>query len=304
MEKLSLALDWTPNINHIGFFVAQEKGFYQEYDLEVEITDPSLDNYEITPAKKVEMGAADFALCPTESVISYRTKSQPFDLIAIAAVLQYDLSAIVVKADAGIHSPKDLDGKLYSSYKARYEDGIVMEMIKNDGGAGNLNLSYPAKLGIWNTLLQGEADATWIFLNWEGVSAQSLGNQLKYFRMRDYQIPYSYSPVIAASEAQLSAKLVQYQAFLQASKKGFLHCQAAPEESIEILRKFVPAHEAEIDLQEALAVSLPAFGNKDSWGQIDPKVISSFFDWIFAKGLETQVLAPEEIFTLSAFHTK
>ncbi len=301
MEKLSLALDWTPNINHIGFFVAQEKGFYEEHGLAVEITDPSLDNYSITPAKKVELGEADFALCPTESVISYRTKSQPFDMIAIAAVLQYDLSAIVVKADAGIDSPKDLDGKLYSSYKARYEDAIVMEMIKNDGGSGDLKLSYPAKLGIWNTLLQGEADATWIFLNWEGVSTKNLGTALKYFKMRDYQIPYSYSPVIAASEAKLREKLAQYQAFLQASKKGFLYCQSAPEESIDILKKFVPEHEQEIDLKEALAVSLPAFGNEETWGHIDPKVIRSFLDWIVAKGLETKAISADEIFTQKAF---
>ena len=147
MEKLKLALDWTPNINHIGFFVAQEKGFYEELGLEVFIADPSLDNYGVTPAKKVELGLVDFALCPTESIISYRTKETPFDLIAIAAILQEDLSAIVVKGDSGINSPKDLDHKIYSSYRARYEDGIVKEMIKNDGGEGNLTVVYPDKLG-------------------------------------------------------------------------------------------------------------------------------------------------------------
>ncbi|MFT5973166.1 MAG: ABC-type nitrate/sulfonate/bicarbonate transport system substrate-binding protein, partial [Cryomorphaceae bacterium] len=54
MDKITLALDWTPNINHIGFFVALEKGFYKELGLEVEIIDPSADNYAVTPAKKVE----------------------------------------------------------------------------------------------------------------------------------------------------------------------------------------------------------------------------------------------------------
>jgi ABC-type nitrate/sulfonate/bicarbonate transport system substrate-binding protein len=105
MTQLTLAIDWTSNINHIGFFIAQEKGFYRELDLEVNIVDPSADNYQTTSAKEVELGMADFALCPTESNISYRTKSKPFSLIANAAILKEDLSAIVVKSSSGIKSP-------------------------------------------------------------------------------------------------------------------------------------------------------------------------------------------------------
>ncbi|MEM1220713.1 MAG: ABC transporter substrate-binding protein [Bacteroidota bacterium] len=206
MNKIHLALDWTPNINHIGFFVAQAKGFYRDDDLQVDISDPSSDNYQTTPAKRVELGTADFALCPTESVISYRTKANSFPLVAVAALLQEDLSAIVVKADSGIESPKDLDGRTYSSYAARYEDGIVREMIKNDGGQGDLKVVYPDKLGIWNTLLEGVADATWIFVNWEGVAAEQTDVPLRSFRMKDYQIPYSYSPVIAANANVIEEK--------------------------------------------------------------------------------------------------
>ena len=71
MKKIKLALDWTPNINHIGFFVAKEKGFYEENDVKVEFLTPDLDDYIITPAKKVEMNISDFGLCPTESLISF-----------------------------------------------------------------------------------------------------------------------------------------------------------------------------------------------------------------------------------------
>ena len=49
-NKLKLALDWTPNINHIGFFIAYEKLLYEKYNLKVEIEDPSFDNYKLTPA--------------------------------------------------------------------------------------------------------------------------------------------------------------------------------------------------------------------------------------------------------------
>ncbi len=55
MNKIKLALDWTPNINHIGFFVAKEKGYYKEKDIDLKIISPEMDNYKETPAKKTQV---------------------------------------------------------------------------------------------------------------------------------------------------------------------------------------------------------------------------------------------------------
>ena len=290
MQSLTLALDWTPNINHIGFFVAQAKGFYQAQDLELLILDPSSDNYAITPAKKVELGQADLALCPTESLISYHTKRSPFALMGIASIFQEDLSAIVVRADAGIESPKALDGKSYASYQARYEDAIVKQMIRHDGGEGNLDVAYPAKLGIWNTLVNGEFDATWIFVNWEGVEAKGQGIDLKLFRMKDYGIPYSYSPVIAAGKSRITTQIELYRKFLSATKQGYLYCQANPQEAAEIIQPHVPASDAKIDLIKALEASIPALGNAETWGRMESSQIEAFLSWLRIHQLESSSL--------------
>ncbi len=297
MPKLTLALDWTPNINHIGFFIAQEKGFYHESGIELEIVDPSTDNYAVTPAKKVELGQADFALCPTESIISYRTKTKPFPLIAIAAILQSDLSAIVVKKDSNINAPKDLDGKVYASYDARYEDEIVRQMIRNDGGKGNLNIQTPSKLGIWDTLLDGSFDATWIFLNWEALQSEALGQTLQYFKMSDYQIPYSYSPVIATNQENINNHRKSYEGFLAATKKGYLFAQENKAEAVKILQSLVPDKDQNINLAKALDVSAPHFGNIKNWGMMEHQTVRQFLDWIYEKGLESQQLELSELMT-------
>lgn len=297
MQDLTLALDWTPNINHIGFFIAKEKGFYEDQGVRLNILDPSSDNYQVTPAKKVELGTADFALCPTESIISYRTKQTPFKLMAIAAILREDLSAIAVKSDGKINSPQELDGKRYSSYQARYEDEIVRQMIKNDGGTGDFEIGYPNKLGIWNTVLNDEFDATWVFLNWEGVEAESLDVPLTYFRMRDYDIPYSYSPVIAANENKISTKETAYKNFLSASRQGYLYASDHPEEAIKLFKKYVPEKDAKIDLNKALAASAPYFGDVQTWGKMEESVVSEFLSWIYDKQLEKQQLKVGEIIT-------
>mgnify|MGYP001800459550 FL=1 len=296
---LKLGLDWTPNVNHIGFFVAQAKGFYKSHGLELQISNPADDDYALTPAKKIELGSLDFALCPIESVISFRTKEKPFPLIAIAVLLQEDLSAIAVRTNEGINSPKDLDGKTYASYKARYEDEIIKAMVANDGGKGNLNISYPEKLGIWNTVMEGQCDATWVFLNWEGVAAKNSSVPLNYFKMADYGIPYSYSPVIATNATLMKNHLETYRDFINATKKGYLYARENPLESLEILQPHIPEYDKHIDLKEALEMTIPFFGTASDWGRIKSQNISTFLTWLNEKNLEEKPISMEEVATES-----
>ncbi|MDN3202800.1 ABC transporter substrate-binding protein [Algoriphagus sediminis] len=304
MDRINLALDWTPNINHIGFFIARDKAFFAELDLEVHISDPSFDNYAITPAKKVELGIADFALCPTESIISYQTKKKTFKLIGVSAILQEDLSAIVVSSDSGIQSPKDLDGKSYASYQARYEDEIVRQMIIKDGGMGALELHYPKKLGIWETVTKGQFDSTWIFLNWEGVEAEQKGVSLRSFRLADYDIPYSYSPILVTDEQNLRNREDAYRRFIQGCKKGFLHSVSNPEESIQILRKYLPPRDRDMDLAKCLEITAPHFGDKSNWGLISEQKMKSFLDWIYEHKLESKKLNVRNLYSNSLLKAK
>ena len=297
-NEVNLYLDWTPNVNHIGFLVANELGFYKDLDLKVQILDPSIDNYKVTPAKKVELGESDFALCPFESVISYRTKDKPFDLTAIAAILQKDLSAIAV-IDSRIKSPRYLDNKTYASYGARYEDLIVKQMIINDGGKGTVDFKYPEKLGIWETLVSKKQDSTWIFLNWEGIEAKNKNISLNYFKMRDFKIPYSYSPVIVGSEKFCNEHQELVKKFLVATKKGFLFSISNKNEAVDILSKFIPGHESELNLEDALEETIKALLDNNSWGKIRESNINKFVNWLKENEIVESNLSIKHLFTNS-----
>ncbi len=298
MRKICIALDWTANTNHTGFFVAQEMGFYKELNLEVTIKTPATDNYAVTPAKKVELGEADLALCPFESILSYRTKKKPFDAVALATLFQEDLSAIVCLESSGLKTPKELDQHTYASYKARYEDEIVRQMIKNDGGTGVFSISYPEKLGIWDTLLSKAADATWIFMNWEGIHAENKGVRLNSFRMADYGIPYGYSPVIMASERKAEKDSALYTDFLAATKKGFLYCSEDPLKAVAILKPHVSEKERDLDLLQSQRYTSPYYGNAANWGRMEKKRVTKFLDWLFEKDLEKRHFCYEEVVKL------
>ncbi len=297
MKRIRLALDWTPNMNHIGFFVARENGFYKNDGIEIEIIDPSADDYKVTPAKKVELGTADLALCPMESIISYRTKEKPFDLKAIATIFQKDVSAIVVLTESGIKRPSDLDGKSYASYKARYEDHIVKQMVKNDGGNGDIYLEYPEKLGIWNTLLSGGYNSTWVFMNWEAADSRIASNALRYFQMKDYGIPYSYSPVIAAGRDLIHKEKELLISFLSATKKGYLTAIREPKKTVDLLSKLVSSNDQHIDLEKSFERSASAFGTDKNWGFMQHTNVQEFIDWIQETRIETAGFKVSDLMT-------
>ncbi|ARK12481.1 ABC transporter substrate-binding protein [Fibrella sp. ES10-3-2-2] len=298
MKNLRLALDWTANTNHTGFYVARELGYYAKNDIALTLLTPDEDEYATTPAKKLELGTVDFALAPFESIISLHTKQNRLPVKAIAALLQEDISAIVTLSANKITRPRDLDGRTYASYKARYEDAIVQQLIKNDGGAGSITVLYPEKLGIWNTLLTNAADSTWIFDNWEGVEAQSSGIELTKFRLADYQIPYAYSPSLIATEAAIEQNADLYAAFLAATKAGFLYAKANTEEAVDILKKYVPERDARlINLAESQSYTSAYYGDESNWGQMDAHRIQRFIDWLYDLGLESEKLAAANLFT-------
>lgn len=302
MKKLKLALDWTPNVNHIGFFIAKDLGFYNQQGIELDILNPLDDNYSITPGKKLELTIADFAIAPFETVISLNNKVTQVEAIAIFAILQKDLSCIASLKSSNITSPKLLDGKTYASYKARYEDHIVKEMIKNDGGKADLKIVYPEKLGIWNTLLSGNADATWIFDNWEGIEANVKNINLNKFTLDEYNIPYGYSPIVLTKKENISNNKELYSNFIKATQRGFLYTKNNLTESAKILERYVTEYDLKnIDIEKSISFSTPYFGNENDCGVLKQERVSSFIKWLVDKGLEDKAILNQILYTNELF---
>mgnify|MGYP005859556123 CR=1 FL=1 len=309
MAPIELVLDWTPNTNHTGFYVAAAKGYYEEHGLGVTIRSPAADNYEKTPAKRVATGDATLAIGPSESAISYSTHPEYPSLTAIAAVCQTDKSAIVTLADSDVDRPADLDGRRYASYDARFEDNIVAQMIQNDGGEGSFESITPPKLGIWDTLLEGEADATWVFTPWEGLLAERDGIGLNSFGLDEYNVPYGYTPVLLARQETIDDDDGRLADFLEATARGYRLAAAEPETAADILR--TEASGMDVDNAEFLRESqrrvAQAYLTDDGeWGVMDAKRWGAFVDWLAAEGILTTLdgepilaeeLPPEKLFT-------
>ena len=107
LEEVTVVLDWTPNTNHTGLYVAADKGYFEEEGLDVEIILPG----EAGADQLVASGQAEFAVSYQESITEARIQDIP--IVSIAAVIQHNTSGFASLEDKNITTPKDFEGKSY-----------------------------------------------------------------------------------------------------------------------------------------------------------------------------------------------
>ncbi|MEM9674422.1 MAG: ABC transporter substrate-binding protein [Bacteroidota bacterium] len=288
--RLTLALDWSPNTLHAGYLVAEAKGYYQDESLNVTFISPEDDNYATTPAKKLSNKEVQLAIAPSESVISFNTLKNSVPLTAVAAALQKDASAIVVRANSDIERPAQLNGKVFASYNARFENDIVRQLIKNDGGTGDIQISSPEYLEMWRTVADGSVDATWVFLPWEGPKARLEQNlSFRAFSLGDYGIPYGYSPLLITHADFATEESNAIQAFIRAAEKGWRYVAENPDGSAELLHQHInhPDWQNLSTITESMRMLTPhILSDEGLWGFMDGTRWQDFIEWM----IKTKVL--------------
>ena len=175
-----LALDWTPNTDHTGFYVARAKGWYAAAGIDLQIL-PYASN---APETLLASHQAECGISFQDSLTFMVAKGA--DIVSVAAILQRTASAIGVLADGPIKRPRDLDGKTYASFGYANEVPTLQAVIKADGGTGDFQVAT-LDSAAYEALYNKKADFTIPFTAWEGVEADLRGIDLRYFRFADFQ---------------------------------------------------------------------------------------------------------------------
>jgi ABC-type nitrate/sulfonate/bicarbonate transport system substrate-binding protein len=230
--------------------------------------------------------------------------------VAVAALLQTDTSAIAALAASGVARPRDLDGKRYASYAARFELATVKAMVRADGGRGDLVEVVPPRLACWDEVLAGRADATWIFTPHEGVLAAASGTALASFRPTDFGVPYGYTPVLLAAPAFLAARAADARAFLAASAEGFAAAAADAEGAADALRaeaRHASLADAAFVRASVRAVAPALLSAAGAWGAMEAPRWEAFIAFLGREGLlvdrEGAPLAPAHLPTAARVAT-
>lgn len=233
-EQLTVALDWLPNTNHTGLFVAIEKGWYAEAGLDVRVL-PYAD--AVMADVLVHSGVADVGISSTEAVVADYAANAP--VVSIAAIIARNTSSLVVRRDSGITRPRELDGKVYGGYGAPYEVPVVSTIIKTDGGEGvftHITLGVDAL----EALRAKRIDAAWIFDGWQGIQAKREELHLTTFPISAFGIPEYSTPNIITSPETLAKKHAALKKFIAATARGYEYARIHPRESAELLIAAAP----------------------------------------------------------------
>ncbi len=283
LTTVKLQLDWTPNTNHTGFFVADALGCYAQAGIKLEILPYSGGNAD----EIVASGQADFGISFHNSISLAGPAGVP--IVAVAAILQKTAEAIAVKADRDeIASPKDLDGLTYAGFGGPQEVPVLTAIIQADGGEGEFEVAT-LNTSAYEAVYNGDADFTIPFTLWEGIEATLNNEPVKYFEYSDYGLPNQYSVMLVTSQDNIAGKADLVKTFLAASQKGWDYAAANPQEAGQILLDANPSEltNVELVLQSAQAMADGGYllGPGGHWGEIDPAVFSAYSQFLFEAGI-------------------
>ena len=296
-ETITIVLDWTPNTNHTGIFVAQAKGYFEEAGLTVEVVQPPEDG----AVTLVASGKAQFGVSFQDSLAPAFVGDAAMPVTAVAAVIQHNTSGIVSRAGEGMDTPRGLEGKRYATWDLDVEKETIRDVMEADGGDFGLVELIPSTVTDEVSALQsGSVDAIWIFYGWAGVACQVAGLETDYFAFADIDPVFDYyTPVIIGNDSWMEENPETARAFLSALSRGYTFAAENPGEAADILMEAAPELKSNSDLvyasQEYLAGEYIAEAAR--WGEFDPERWAAFFRWLNENQLLDGEIDPAHGFT-------
>jgi len=290
--KAVLSLDWVPNTNHTGFYVALEKGWYAEQGIDLEIQIPS------DPAaalKQVAAGNTEFGVSFQEEVTIARANDIP--VVSIAAIIQHNTSAFAALKSSGIKSAADFEGKKYASYGLPIERPILEGLMRCAGADASKVEFVDVGFDAFPALVAGRVDLAWIFMGWDGVQAQLKEVELSVVPLYGSCLPDYYTPLIIAGEKTLSKRGDLARRFLAATTRGYEYAIAHPEESAEILLKHSPESDPRLVKASQLYLSPRYQDDAPRWGLQKAETWSKFAAWVFEQKLLPKKIDAKRAYT-------
>ncbi len=274
---LTFCLDYTPNTNHTGIYVAKNQGFFAEEGLEVEIVQPA----DGTAEGALGTGQAQFGIS-YQDYIAAAYDSGNTGLEAVAAVIQHNTSGIMSRAADGITRAKEMENHVYTTWDMAVEQATIKQIMESDGGDFSKLSMVPYSVDDEVAGLKANMfDCVWVYEGWAVQNAKIQDYDVNYFSFKDMDDVFDfYTPVIAANTEYAKANPEVAKAFLRAAKKGYEFAVQSPEEAAKILCEEVPELDPELVSASASFLAAEYTAEAEGWGVIDATRWANYFQWL------------------------
>ncbi|MEW4308666.1 ABC transporter substrate-binding protein [Rossellomorea marisflavi] len=292
LKKVSVVLDWTPNTNHTGLYVAKEKGYFEKQGLDVDIIMPG----EAGADQLVASGKADFGVGYQEGVTQARVQDVP--IVSIAAIIQHNTSGFAAPKDKGITKPEDFEGKTYGGWGSPVEEAVMGSIMKQEGAdVKKVNFVNMGDTDFF-TAVKRDIDFAWIFYGWTGIEAELRGEELDMMYVKDYsdKLDY-YTPVLTTNESHIKDDPDTVKAFLKAATEGYEYSIEHPDEAGKILLKEAPDLDEELVMKSQEWLAPKYKDDAERWGEQKAEVWKNYADWMFDNGLLDKKLDSQKAYT-------
>jgi ABC-type nitrate/sulfonate/bicarbonate transport system substrate-binding protein len=292
-QKVTLMLDWTPNTNHTGIFVAKEKGLFKQEGLEVEIVQPSSQG---SLEQLVATGKVEFGVSQQEQVTTARSTDLP--LVSIGTVLQHNTSGFASLSSRNIKNAKDFEGKTYGGWGLPSEEAVLKAIMQKEKADFNkvkmVNIGEADQL----TTLSKDIDFTWIFYGWTGIEAEGRNLKLNMLWLKDLDPALDYyTPVLVTSENMIQKNPETVRHFMKAISEGYQFAIQNPSEAAEMLIKNAPEADANLIKKSQAWLSPQYQADSPRWGEQKASVWEGYANWLIEKNLLPKKIDASKAFT-------
>ncbi|HHW30254.1 MAG TPA: ABC transporter substrate-binding protein [Clostridiaceae bacterium] len=294
LENITIVLDWVPNTNHTGLYVAKDKGYYEEEGLNVNILQPS----EGGSAALVAAGQAHFGISYQEEVTYARTAKDPLPIKAVAAIIQHNTSGFASPVSKGIQSPKDFEGKRYGGWGSPTEEAMLKGLMQKVGGDFSKISMVNIGEADFFAATQRDVDFAWIYYGWDGVASEIKNIPINFIKLQDVvpELDF-YTPVIISSENFLEKNPEIASKFLKATSKGYEYAINNPEDAVNSLLKAAPEIDKDIAVASQKYLANEYISDAEKWGVMKEEIWETYGNWMFENGLLESKLDVKGAFT-------
>ena len=235
VSDLRIALDWVPNTNHAGIYVAKAKGLFERERIRLRILPYSGANPEVLVAQ----GKADLGVSFAPSLAVSRAAGIP--IRAVAAIIPENQEALAVLASSKVRRPADLTGATsYLGFGLPSEAPVMAAVIRADGGRPTFRTAV-LQTAAYEALYQGKGDFSQVFQAWEPIEARlrTPSVRLRLFPVRNYLGPEGNWPsvVLVASDTAITERADVLRRGLRALSEGYTFASTSPDDAARMLEQ-------------------------------------------------------------------
>ncbi len=294
-KTITMVLDWTPNTNHTGIYVAQEKGYFKEAGLDVSVIQPP-DN---GATDLVASGGAEFGIDFQDTLAAAFSSDSPLPVTAVAAILQHNTSGLISLKKKGIDSPGKLEGHSYATWDSPIEQAVLKNVVEKDGGDFSRVKLISTYVEDIIAALHADIESVWIYYGWDGVKCDMEGLSTNFLPFADMDSTFDYySPVIIGNNDYMKKNPDTTKAFLSAVKKGYEYAAGNPSDAADILLKAVPELDEKLVQKSQEYLSKQYIADAAQWGEIDANRWNGFYQWLNENKLVDNALDENAGFTM------